>query len=251
VTFLQILLLALAGFAAGMVNAVAGGGSFFTFAALVFSGLPTLDANATSAVALTPSNVAIVAGYRAEVRKYFREMLPFLVLGTVGAAIGAWLLIVIGDAGFRPTVPWLLLAATVLFAFSAQINRLIAPLAASGTVGMRVFAYVLIAIVTIYGGFFGAGMGIMMLAALAILESGDFHKSNAIKNTVAFLVQVVSSALLIAGGLIHWPHAIVTMAASVAGGYLGVGIARRVPEHIIRAVVVTVGAALTVVFFLR
>ena len=92
-------------------------------------------------------------------------------------------------------------------------------------------------------------MGIMMLAALAILESGDFHKSNAIKNAVAFLVQIVSSALLIAGGLIHWPQAFVTMAASVAGGYLGVGIARRVPEQIIRAVVVTVGAALTVVFF--
>jgi uncharacterized membrane protein YfcA len=251
VTFLQILLLVLAGFAAGMVNAVAGGGSFFTFAALVFGGLPTLDANATSAVALTPSNVAIVAGYRAEVRKYFREMLPFLVLGTVGAAVGAWLLIVIGDAGFRPTVPWLLLVATVLFAFSAQINRVIAPLAESSTAGMRIFAYALMAIVTIYGGFFGAGMGIMMLAALAILESGDFHKSNAIKNTVAFLVQVVSSGLLIAGGLIHWPHAFITMAASIAGGYLGVGIARRVPEHIIRAMVVTVGAALTVLFFMR
>lgn len=250
-TLAQILLLALAGFAAGMVNAVAGGGSFFTFAALVFSGLPTLDANATSAVALTPSNVAIVAGYRREVRAYFREMLPFLLLGIVGAGLGAWLLIAIGDEGFRPTVPWLLLAATVMFAFSAQINRLIAPLAASSTVRMRIFAYVLMAIVTVYGGFFGAGMGIMMLAALAILESGDFHKSNAIKNTVAFLVQVVSSALLIAGGLIHWPHAFITMVASVAGGYLGVGVARRVPERIIRTVVVTVGTALTVLFFLR
>jgi uncharacterized membrane protein YfcA len=251
VTLLQIVLLVLAGFAAGMVNAVAGGGSFFTFAALVFGGLPTLDANATSAVALTPSNVAIVAGYRAEVRKYFREMLPFLVLGTVGAALGAWLLIVIGDTGFRPTVPWLLLAATVLFALSAQINRLIAPLAASSTAGARAFAFMLMAIVTVYGGFFGAGMGIMMLAALAIIESGDFHKSNAIKNTVAFLVQVVSSALLIAGGLIHWPHAFITMAASVAGGYLGVGVARRMPENVIRSVVVAVGAALTVIFFLR
>jgi uncharacterized membrane protein YfcA len=251
VTLLEILLLILAGFAAGMVNAVAGGGSFFTFAALVFGGLPTLEANATSAVALTPSNFAIVAGYRAEVRRYFREMLPFLALGAIGAAVGAWLLIAIGDAGFRPTVPWLLLAATVLFAFSAQINRLVAPLAVSGGIAMRVFAFVLMAIVTVYGGFFGAGMGIMMLAALAILESGDFHKSNAIKNAVACLVQIVSSALLVAGGLIHWPHAFITMVASIAGGYLGVGIARRVPERIIRAVVVTVGAALTVLFFLR
>jgi uncharacterized protein len=251
VTLLQILLLVLAGFAAGMVNAVAGGGSFFTFAALVFGGLPTLDANATSAVALTPSNVAIVVGYRAEVRKYFREMLPFLMLGTIGAAAGAWLLIAIGDEGFRPTVPWLLLVATVLFAASVRINRLIAPFAASSTAAARVLAFLLMAIVSVYGGFFGAGMGIMMLAALAILESGDFHKSNAIKNVVACLVQIVSAGLLIAGGLIHWPHALVTMAASIAGGYLGVRIARRVPEKIIRTVVVTVGAALTVVFFLR
>jgi uncharacterized membrane protein YfcA len=251
VTSLQILLLVLAGFAAGTVNAVAGGGSFFTFAALVFGGLPALDANATSAVALTPSNVAIVVGYRAELRKYFREMLPFLVLGAIGAAVGAWLLIAIGDEGFRPTVPWLLLVATVLFALSTRINRLIAPFAASSTVAARFAALLSMAIVSVYGGFFGAGMGIMMLAALASIESGDFHKSNAIKNVVAFVVQVVSAGLLIAGGLIHWPHAFITMAASIAGGYLGVGIARRVPEHIIRAVVVTVGAALTVVFFLR
>jgi uncharacterized protein len=251
VTFLQILLLALGGFAAGMLNAVAGGGSFFTFAALVFSGLPTLDANATSAVALTPSNIAILVGYRDEVRKYFRQMLPLLVLGAIGGAVGAWLLIVIGDEGFRPTVPWLLLAATVMFAASAQINRLIAPFAASSTGAARLFALALIAIVSVYGGFFGAGMGIVMLAALAIIESGDFHKSNAIKNALAFLIQVVAAVLLIAGGLIHWPHALITMVASVAGGYLGVGIARRVPEKIIRATVVMVGTALTIAFFLR
>ncbi|MDQ8726945.1 sulfite exporter TauE/SafE family protein [Bradyrhizobium sp. LHD-71] len=250
-TSLQLVLLVLAGFGAGMVNAVAGGGSFFTFAALVFSGLPTLDANATSAAALTPANFASVVGYRAEVRKHFAEMLPFMVLGMIGAAVGAWLLIAIGDAGFRPTVPWLLLAATVLFAASSQINRLIAPFAASSTKATRWLAFLLIGIVTVYGGFFGAGMGIMMLAALTIIESGNFHKSNAIKNVVALLVQVVSSALLIAGGLVHWPHALITTAASIAGGYLGVSVARRVPERIIRAVVVTVGAMLTLVFFLR
>jgi uncharacterized membrane protein YfcA len=251
VTLIQILLLVLAGFAAGTVNAVAGGGSFFTFAALVFAGLPTLDANATSAVALTPANFASVVGYRAEVRKHFREMLPFMALGTVGAALGAWLLIAIGDNGFRPTVPWLLLLATALFAASVQINRLIAPFATASTTAARVLAFLLIAVVTVYGGFFGAGMGIMMLAALAIIESGDFHKSNAIKNVVAFLVQVVSSGLLIAGGLVQWPHAFITMAASIAGGYLGVNIARRVPERIIRAIVVALGAALTLIFFLR
>lgn len=250
-TSVQIILLILAGFAAGMVNAVAGGGSFFTFAALVFAGLPTLDANATSAVALTPANFAGVLGYHDEVRRHAREIMPIVVISLVGAALGAWLLIAIGDEGFRPTVPWLLLFATALFAAAPSLNRLVTPFAVSDSPAPRLAAYLLITLVAIYSGFFGAGAGIMMLAALAIVEGGDFHKSNAIKNVVAFLAQVVSSVLLIAGGLVHWSEAFIVMAASVAGAYLGVLAARRVPIKIIRAVVVTVGAVLTLVFFLR
>ena len=250
-TSLQILLLVLSGFAAGAVNAFAGGGTFFTFAALVFAGLPTLDANATSAVALTPANLGGVAGYRDEVRRYARELLPIVVISLVGAAFGAWLLISIGDEGFRPTVPWLLLFATVLFALAPRINGIIAPLAKSGGVAWRIGAYLVITLVAIYSGFFGAGAGIMMLAALAIVEGGDFHKSNAIKNVVAFLAQIVSSVMLIAGGLVHWRAAVIVMMASVAGTYVGVLAARRAPLKVIRAVVVTAGAALSAVFFLR
>lgn len=248
---LQIIILAIAGFAAGTVNAVAGGGSFFTFAALVFGGLSTLSANATSAVALTPANLASVAGYRHEIRAHWREMLPFMGIGFVGAAAGTMILVTIGDEGFRPTVPWLLLFATVLFALSQRINQAIAPLAASGGGRVKLSGFLLMAVVAVYGGFFGAGMGIMMLAALAIIESGNFHKSNAIKNLVAFVIQVVSASLLIASGLVQWLPALITMAASIAGGYIGVTIARRVPEKTIRATVVLIGTALTVIFFLR
>jgi uncharacterized protein len=251
VTFLQILLLILSGFVAGAVNAFAGGGTFFTFAALVFAGVPTLDANATSAVALTPANLAGVVGYRHEVRRHSRELLPIVVISLVGAAFGAWLLISIGDEGFRPTVPWLLLFATVLFAFAPRITGMVAPFAAAGSTAWRIAAYLVITLVAIYSGFFGAGAGIMMLAALAIVEGGDFHKSNAIKNVVAFLAQIMSSALLIVGGLVHWQQALIIMAASVAGSYFGVLAARRAPVRLIRAAVVTAGAALTVVFFLR
>jgi uncharacterized protein len=251
VTSLQILLLVLSGFVAGAVNAFAGGGTFFTFAALVFAGLPTLDANATSAVALTPANLGGVAGYRDEVRLYARELLPIVVISLVGAAFGAWLLISIGDEGFRPTVPWLLLFATVLFALAPRINSVVAPFAKSGSAAWRFGAYLLITLVAIYSGFFGAGAGIMMLAALAIVESGDFHKSNAIKNVVAFLAQIVSSVMLIAGGLVHWRAAAIVMIASVAGTYVGVLAARRAPLKVIRALVVTAGAALSAVFFLR
>jgi uncharacterized membrane protein YfcA len=248
---LQFLLLALAGFTAGSVNAFAGGGSFFTFAALVFAGLPTLDANATSAVALTPANLAGVAGYRDEVRRYAREIMPIVLISLVGAALGAWILLAIGDAGFRPTVPWLLLFATTLFACAPWLNRLAAPFAAAGGTASRVVAWLLITLVAIYCGFFGAGAGIMLLAAFAIIDGGDFHKSNAIKNVVAFLGQVVSSAMLIAGGLVHWRHAAVVMLASVAGTYVGVRVARRMPLQVIRTGVVAVGAALTAVFFVR
>jgi uncharacterized membrane protein YfcA len=251
VTLLQIAVLAAAGFAAGAINAIAGGGTFMTFAALVFTGLPTLDANATSAVALTPANLASVAAYRSEVRAHFREMIPFAILGLIGGGVGALLLIWMGDARFRPTVPWLLLVATLLFAFSAQIRTFVARWSMGRQGVGKGIAYGVMTIVSIYGGFFGAGMGIIMLAALSIVASGDYHKANATKIFVSFLIQIVSAALLIAGGLVHWPHALVTVVASVFGGYYGVAIARIVPEKIIRAVVVAIGAVLTVVFFLK
>lgn len=255
VTLAEIAILAVAGFAAGTVNAVAGGGSFFTFAALVAAGLPTLDANATSAVALTPANLASAAGYRAEIRAHYREMIPFAIIGIVGGVLGAVFLIWLGDSGFRPMVPWLLLLATLLFAFSGRIRELTAPWTEARSVGANtgagVAAYLLMGVVAVYGGFFGAGMGIMMLAALSILEGADFHKANAIKNLQAFLIQTVSAGLLIVGGLVHWPQALVTMVASVVGGYLGVSVARRVPQNIVRVTVVTVGAVLTLIFFLR
>ena len=106
-------------------------------------------------------------------------------------------------------------------------------------------------VVAVYGGFFGAGMGVMMLAALAIIAAGDFHKANMIKNIVALFAQAVAIILFIAGGLVHWPHALVMIASSIVAGYLGVAVARKVPEPVMRGIVVTVGAVLSVIFFLR
>jgi uncharacterized membrane protein YfcA len=251
VTIFQIVVLAVGGFGAGAINAVAGGGTFISFAALVASGLTTLDANATSAVALTPANLASVAAYRDEVRTHFREMIPFALIGLFGGVVGALLLIWLGDSGFRRLVPWMLLIATLVFAFSDRIRTITEPWAGGDHAGARVVTYVFMTVVSIYGGFFGAGVGIMMLAALTILEGGHYHKSNSTKILIAFLIQVVSAAILIAGGLVHWPEAVVTMIAASAGGYLGVGFARRLPEKIIRAVVVAIGAALTVIFFVK
>jgi uncharacterized membrane protein YfcA len=246
----EIALLALAGFAGGIANAVAGGGSFFTFSALVAFGMATLDANATSAVALVPGSLAIGAAYRKETLARWREVVPFAAIGIAGGIAGAWLLIAMGDARFRPLVPWLLGGATLVFALSGTIRAAVARSAGEGGIG-PVGGYALIAVVAVYGGFFGAGMGIMLLAALALIEHGDFHKANATKNVVATLAQGVAVVLFIVGGLVHWPEAIVTTLAAILGGYLGVIVARRVPETIVRWTVVAVGAALTLIFALR
>lgn len=251
VTFYEIALLSIAGLGAGVLNAVAGGGTFLTFAALVAIGLPTIDANATSAVALNPANFASVAAYRREIYDNRHGMLSYAITALLGGILGALLLIWLGDEGFRPTVPWLLLVATLLFAGSERIRVATAPWADSKAGSAGKIAAVIMFVVSVYGGFFAAGMGIMMLAALVITEKGDYHKANAIKVLASMLIQVMSSGLLIFSGLVHWPAAIVTMVASTVGGYYGVDLARRVPTRIIRAVVVSTGAVLTVVFFLR
>jgi uncharacterized protein len=250
VSGLEVFVLALAGFVAGVVNALAGGGTFFTFAALAAFGMPALDANATSAVALVPGSIATGAAYRREMAAHWREILPFMLIGIVGGVAGAWLLIAIGDARFRPLVPWLLGSATLLFALSVPLRAWVKTVAGHGGIS-PLWGRMVVGIVAVYGGFFGAGMGIMMLATLAVMGTSEFHKANAIKNAVATLTTSVAVVLFMVGGLVRWPQAIVTTLAAIAGGYLGVMVARRVRESTVRAAVVAVGALLTVIFFLR
>jgi uncharacterized protein len=250
-TILEVVLLVLAGFAGGVANAIAGGGSFFSFPIMVAFGMSTLDANATTAVGFVPGSFATAAAYWDETRKRIREMLPFVLVGIAGGVAGALLLIGIGDEGFRPTVPWLLASATLIFAFSGQIKSWTARFTKEGSRHAKTIAYVLMGIAAIYGGFFGAGLGIMVLATLAVIEEGDFHRANATKNILCMLAQATAVVLFVWSGLVHWPQALVTIAGAIFGGYFGIVIARRVPEAWVRAVVVAVGAVLSVVFFLR
>jgi uncharacterized membrane protein YfcA len=251
VPILEIALLALTGFIAGLVNAVAGGGTFFTFATMVAFGMPTLNANATSAVALIPGSFASMIAYWPETRKNWRRAMPYVLIGVVGGIIGALLLIAIGDEGFRPLVPWLLAVATLTFALSGRIGAIRDRLATRRSGAMRIGAFALLVLVGIYGGFFGAGMGIMLLAALSIINVGDYHAANALKNLIATVAQLVAVLLFSTHGLVSWPEAAITTVTCIAGGYLGVIAARRLPEAVVRAIVVVVGAGLTAVFFFR
>ena len=251
-TATEFIVIALAGIAGGVANAVAGGGTFFTFPVLVAFGVSTLEANATSAIALVPGSIAIGLAYREETAARWRQLVPTAVISVIGGLAGGALLIAIGDARFRPMVPWLLGSATLLFALSGQIRSFVQRTAGHGGLG-SVARYALVSAVALYGGFFGAGMGIMLLAVLALTETGqfDFHTANATKNVVATLSQTLAVILFVIGGLVHWLEAVIICAGAIIGGYYGIYLARRVPESIVRAVVVVVGAALTLAFFLR
>ena len=246
-TLADAILLFVAGFLSGVVNAIAGGGTFLTFGAMTLTGLPPIVANATSSITQFPGYVTSTLAYAKEIRADWKEAAILGTLSLVGGLAGALLLLSLSNPSFRALVPWLLLAATAIFAAGPYLKpktlhaeKPVSPLGLAGQF-----------VTSIYGGFFGAGMGIMMLAALAIIGSGNYHEDNAVKNVVAFLIQIVSAGLLIAGGLVHWPQALVTIVASVIGGYWGVSVARNVPVKVIRATVVLVGAVLTVIFFIK
>jgi uncharacterized membrane protein YfcA len=249
------LLLAGSGLAAGLVNAIAGGGTFFTFSALVAAGLPPVVANATSAVAVTPANLSSAWAYRAELAANLRRFAALGIVSLIGGLLGAYILTRTDNAAFRQLVPWLLLFATVLFAASPKVVALARAIGKhegdhpSRTAWLAGIGFQFL--VAIYGGFFGAGMGIVMLAALAITEGDDFHLINSAKHLCSTLIQLVAVALFVAAGLVSWPETLVVGAASVVGGYAGVHFGRKLPAVAIRWLVIGVGAALTLYFFIR
>ncbi len=248
----DILLLASAGFLAGAINAVAGGGTFFTFSALLAVGLPPIVANATSAVAVLPGSVASSLAYLAEVKRYARRFLMLSVVSVLGGVLGALLLLQLTNTAFSRLVPYLLLGATLLFAASPLLAKRSGQAQASQRsrrgyllgAGLQFF-------IAIYGGFFGAGMGIVMLASLALTEGRDFHTLNATKNVLAVSIQTVAIVLFIVSGVVSWPQALVVMVACIFGGYVGVVAARRVPVQVIRGFIVVTGLLLSLYYFVR
>ena len=247
----DLLILVAAGFLSGALNAVAGGGTFFTFAALLATGLPPITANATSSVALGIGSVASAAAYRRELSGLWRTLFWLTLASALGALVGALILVALDNVTFRGMIPWLLLFATVVFALGPRIAKAVG----TGEVGVptlprRLTGMAIQFFTAIYGGFFGAGMGFLMLASLGLTEGTDYHRINAIKLTLAVVIQAVAILVFVNGGIIAWPAALVTMAAAIAGGYLGVGVARKVPGKIMRWFVIASGAVLTVYYFL-
>lgn len=241
-------LLALAAFSAGAMNAVAGGGSFLTFPALVLSGVPSIRANATSTVSLWPASVASAFAFRGDLKHEKRELVVFGAVSLVGGLVGALLLLLTPEQRFSQLVPWLLLCATIVFAFGPAItkrlraNHLHAPVWLIAVVQLGI---------AIYGGYFGGGMGIMMLAAFSALGMDDLHAMNGLKAILGAALNAVAIVAFVWAGIVVWDAALVMLAAGAAGGWLGARGSRKVDARYLRPFVVGVGAALTLYFFLR
>ena len=243
----ETLLLAGAAFGAGVLNTVAGGGTFLTFPALVYAGLPVVAANATSTVAVFPGYLAGALGFRREIASLERSLLLRTSLAAVaGGLIGSLLLLVSSNAAFSAVVPFLLAGATLAFAFGdrvqawARAHHLGLMRGPLGTV-----------LVSIYGGYFNGGLGIVLLALFSLQGMRDLDAMNGLKMGLSFLLSVVSVATFAAAGLVAWPEAAVMMAASTAGGYLGAPLARALPRRVVRGTVIAVGATMSVIFFAR
>jgi len=247
-TLPHILLLVGAAFVAGVMNAVAGGGSFLTFPALVFAGIPSVMANATSTVALFPASLAAAWAYRHDFpRIEGLRASTLLAISLAGGIVGALLLIFTPERTFDSIVPWLLLAATTLFATN---RRLIPWLKRNVHTGPRWLGVVQFAI-AIYGGYFGGAVGIMMLALFGLLGVSQIHAANALKTLLSGALNAVAVVCFISAGKVDWLPAAIMVVSAVAGGYAGARVARGMnPEHI-RTSIIVIGVAMTLAFFLR
>lgn len=237
-------------FMAGALNAVAGGGSFLTLPALVFTGMPTVAANATGTVALLPGYVSGVFGFREDLEAPpGLSMRTLSILSAIGGAIGAALLLLTEDRTFNKIVPWLLLVATMLFAIGPMLLRKARGSQAGHASPAKSAAGMLA--VSIYGGYFNGGLGILLLALFGLLGQTRLNAMNGIKNLVSALLTAIAVAIYAWGGVVSWPHALVMMIAAAAGGYLGARIARQIPVPILRAGIVVTGLIMTILFFAR
>ena len=242
----HVLLLFAAAFFAGAINSVAGGGTLLTFPALIWLGLDPKVANATSTVALWPGLVGGLWGFRRELEKTRSLLWPLGLTSVAGGALGGLLLIWTPPATFARLVPFLILFATVLFMLQEPISRRLKfgePAAAAGDsrrgwwAGAILFQFAS----AIYGGYFGAGNGILMLAAMGLLGISDIHSANGLKNFLGLALNIAAIVAFIISGLVVWPHALLMATAAIAGGYFGARTARRLGRTFVRRVVIGVG----------
>ncbi|WP_439110189.1 sulfite exporter TauE/SafE family protein [Lentibacter sp.] len=245
---LEILVLCAAGFAAGALNAVAGGGTFISFPALVWLGVPPIMANATATLTAIPGYAGSAWAFRRDISAEGAVSLRgMLAIAALGGLIGALLLTVTSEAAFVGLVPWLLLLATGVFAAGPKILQMLKGKGLGALGGSAALM-----VVSVYGGYFNGGLGIMLLAAFGVMGFQNLHGMNGLKNLMSALLSIVSATALAVAGLIAWKSALVLALATTAGGYVGAAYARKITNmKLLRGAIVAVGLVMTLLFFLK
>jgi len=247
-TIFELSLLASASFIAGIINSIAGGGSFLTFPALVFTGVPTIAANATSAVAVFPGYLSGALGFAKELKEYPKSKFLLLITLSIMGGIGGSLLLLITPASvFSYIIPWLLGFATLLFAF----GDFVAKWAKKNSNSNGFLGNLSTLIVCIYGGYFNGGLGIILLALFSTLGMRDIHLMNGLKNIMSFALSAASVVTFAIAGIVFWQQAIIMMIAATIGGYFGVVVARKLSKNTIRMIIVIIGLIMTVIFGIK
>jgi uncharacterized protein len=254
---LRLPLVVLASAVAGAVNSIAGGGTLLTFPALVGLGIPPIVANATSTVALWPGALGSMLGYRRELKGMRRWAIAFAVPSLLGGLVGAWLLLETPPDRFAALVPWLVLGATALFMVQGWITPAVSAKRRTAVSGERprasdlpngvstlrpppstlVFQF----LVAVYGGYFGAGVGILMLASLGFAGFTNIHQMNGLKNWGGLCMNAVAAIMFAFSDIVSWPVALSMAVGATLGGYLGSRLAQRVPQAVVRRAIVFIG----------
>jgi len=249
---LELPLLFFAGLLGGMFNSIAGGGTFITFPALLFAGVPPVSANATNTFASCAGYVSGAYALRKELPARNSEVFKHVLVGLLGGITGAWLLLQTPESVFREAVPWLLLFATLLFAFGSRLNSVFRRAAYgyrhASTIGRFLLLLMLLG-VCIYGGFFNAGLGIILLSYLVLAGHRNIHSMNGLKLLTSACVSLAAIAVFIYKGEIVWFEGSIVLIGTLAGAYIAASVSRRLPQVYVRNFVTLTGAGITLFFF--
>ena len=245
----NLLILFAGGVLAGMINVLAGGAGFMTFPLLIAAGLSEMQANAANFVALVPANIVGTAVYRKELKEVRQHLVARLALAVIGGACGSLLFVWLGAESFHTAIPWLLLFATAAFGFGPLIKTWLERNQDFNVARWLWLSFVLEFAVYVYGGYFGLGMGIILLAIHSIFSHMTIHHAQALRNATIALMTVVSIAIFATKGIIPWLPSLVMMVGAVVGGYGMAKIARKLPPNIVRNTILAWSIILTVYAF--
>jgi uncharacterized membrane protein YfcA len=247
----HIILLLLAGVAAGVVNAIAGGGSLITFPTLLAVGLPSVDANVTNSVSVFPGYVSSVAGSRADLAGQARRLRGIVPTAAAGTVIGCALLLLTPAAAFEVVVPFLVLGAAATLAFQERLRGLVGHPREMSARRRIITLQIVVFVGAIYGGYFGAALGVMYVAALALVIDEPLNRINALKNVLSAAVGLVTLVVFAIFANIHWGAVLALAPATIIGGYVGARLARRLPARVLRILIVMFGVAIGLILLYR